>query len=52
MAVKSVKDGKLGATIAQKPFQIGAKGVEIADKIINKETVPANVPVELELIIK
>ena len=51
-AVKSVKDGKLGATIAQKPFQIGAKGVEIADKIINKETVPANVPVELELIIK
>lgn len=51
-AVKSVKDGELAATVAQKPAEIGAKGVEIADKIINKEEVPASVPVELELITK
>lgn len=49
-AVSAVKDGKLGATVAQKPFEIGSVGVEVADKIINKEKVPENVPVELELI--
>ncbi|MBR8701598.1 Ribose import binding protein RbsB [Fusobacterium sp. DD29] len=51
-AVASVKDGKLAATVAQKPAEIGAKGVEIAHKIIKHETVPANVPVPLQLITK
>lgn len=51
-AVKAVKDGKMAATVAQKPSEIGAKGVEIADKIAKKETVPAYVPVELELVTK
>ncbi|MEG0730699.1 MAG: substrate-binding domain-containing protein, partial [Cetobacterium sp.] len=51
-AVKAVKEGKMAATVAQKPSDIGAKGVEIAGKIMNKETVPNNVPVELELITK
>ena len=51
-AVASVKEGKMGATVAQKPAEIGAVGEEVADKIIKKEEVPANVPVALELIVK
>ena len=49
-AVAAVKDGKLSATVAQKPAEIGAIGVEVAGKIIKKETVQENVPVALELI--
>lgn len=49
-AVKAVKEGKLAATVAQKPAEIGAKGVEAADKIVKKETVPQFIPIELELI--
>lgn len=49
-AVKAVKDGKLSATVAQKPEEIGAKGIEAADKIVKKETLPEFIPVELELI--
>lgn len=49
-AVAAVKDGKLSATVAQKPAEIGAIGIEVADKIIKKETVQENVPVALELI--
>lgn len=49
-AVSAVKNGKLAGTIAQKPALIGAMGVEVADKIIKKENVESNVPVELELI--
>lgn len=49
-AVAAVKDGKLSATVAQKPAEIGAIGVEIADKIIKKQPVQENVPVALELI--
>lgn len=51
-AVAAVKAGNLAATVAQKPAEIGAKGVEIADKIAKKEEVLANVPVALELITK
>mgnify|MGYP002584887794 FL=1 len=49
-AVAAVKDGKLSATVAQKPAEIGAIGVEVAGKIIKKETIQENVPVALELI--
>ena len=48
--VAAVKDGKLSATVAQKPAEIGAIGVEVADKIIKKQPVQENVPVALELI--
>lgn len=51
-AVSSVKAGKLKATVAQKPAEIGAKGVEVADKVVKKQEVPKNVPVALELIKK
>ena len=49
-AVKAVKEGKLSATVAQKPALIGAKGVETADMISKKQAVPIYTPVELELI--
>ncbi len=34
---EAVNDGKLAATIAQLPDQIGAKGVETADKVLKGE---------------
>ncbi len=51
-AVKSVEEGKLAATIAQKPELMGETVVEIAAKYLNGETVDEFVPVELELIKK
>ncbi|ACR71004.1 ribose ABC transporter substrate-binding protein RbsB [Edwardsiella ictaluri] len=49
---KAVQSGKLGATVAQQPEQIGVIGVETADKVIKGENVPANIPVELKLVTK
>lgn len=49
-AVAAVKEGKLAATVAQKPAEIGAIGVEVADKIVKNQAVEKNVPVELELV--
>lgn len=50
--IKVVKSGKMGATIAQRPDQIGIVGVQIAEKVLKGEKVAATVPVELELIVK
>ncbi|PID01480.1 ribose ABC transporter substrate-binding protein RbsB [Sporosarcina sp. P2] len=49
-AVKSVKDGKLSATVAQKPEEIGTKAMDAAVSILNGEEVDADIPVDLELI--
>ena len=46
----AIKEGKLAATVAQKPAEIGAIGVEVADKIVKKQAVEKNVPVALELV--
>ncbi|MDC9590327.1 ribose ABC transporter substrate-binding protein RbsB [Xenorhabdus sp. XENO-10] len=51
-ALKAVQSGKLGATIAQRPDQIGIIGVQTADKVLKGEKVDATIPVELELVIK
>ena len=51
-AVKAVEDGRMGATVAQKPDLIGQKGVETAISVIKGEKVEAFIPVELELIKK
>lgn len=51
-AVKSVEDGKLAGTVAQKPDLIGQKAVEAAMKSLKGEKVEASIPVELELIKK
>jgi ribose transport system substrate-binding protein len=49
-AVKAVKDGKMAATVAQKPAEIGQKGVQTAVKVVNKESVEKFIPVSLELV--
>jgi ribose transport system substrate-binding protein len=51
-AVKAVNDGKMGATVAQKPEEIGKNGVQTAMKVFKKESVEKFVPVSLELIKK
>ena len=51
-AVKAVKEGKLGATVAQQPDLIGSLGVETAIKVINGEKAEEFIPVELQLITK
>ncbi|MNG89616.1 D-ribose-binding periplasmic protein precursor [compost metagenome] len=50
--VKAVEGGKLAATVAQRPDQIGVIGVETADKILKGEKVPATIPVDLKLVTK
>ncbi|QEY25892.1 ribose ABC transporter substrate-binding protein RbsB [Neisseria zalophi] len=49
-AQAAVKAGKMAATIAQKPAEIGQIGVDTAQKVIAGETVESSIPVELELI--
>lgn len=49
-AVKAVEKGKLAATIAQQPEQIGALGVETAVSLLKGETVEAQIPVPLKVI--
>jgi ribose transport system substrate-binding protein len=49
-AVKAVKDGKMAATVAQKPVDIGQKGVETAIKVVNKKSVEKFIPISLELV--
>ncbi|AMW98090.1 ribose ABC transporter substrate-binding protein RbsB [Rummeliibacillus stabekisii] len=51
-AVKAVKSGKLAATIAQQPTEIGEIAVETAVKSLKGEKVEKNIPVDLELIKK
>ena len=51
-AVKAVKDGKMAATVAQKPDLIGKTALETALKVAKGEKVEASIPVELELITK
>lgn len=46
----AVEEGKMAATVAQKPDLIGSLAVETASKVINGEEVDEFVPVELELV--
>ncbi|CCP05103.1 ribose ABC transporter substrate-binding protein RbsB [Erwinia amylovora] len=48
--IKAVQGGKLAATVAQLPEQIGAIGVETADNVLKGRQVPAINPVELKLV--
>ncbi|CPR15392.1 ribose ABC transporter substrate-binding protein RbsB [Brenneria goodwinii] len=50
--VKAVESGKLAATVAQRPDQIGVIGVETADKTLKGEKVQAIIPVDLKLVTK
>ena len=49
-AQKAVKDGKMAATVAQKPDKMGEAAIGTAVKIMAGETVEKSIPVEVELI--
>ncbi|MGN1033820.1 MAG: D-ribose ABC transporter substrate-binding protein [Intestinibacter sp.] len=49
-ALTAIKDGKMAATVAQKPDLMGQTAVETAVKLINGESVEKTIPVEVELI--
>lgn len=49
-AVAAVKAGRMAATVAQQPELIGSTAVENAVKLINGDTIPAAIPVEVTLI--
>lgn len=51
-AQKAVQDGKMLATVAQQPKEMGKASIEIAKKIMANEKVDAFIPVKLELITK
>ncbi len=49
-AIAAIKEGKMAATIAQQPDLIGATAVENALKLINGESIPSSIPVEVTLV--
>ena len=49
-AQKAVKDGKMAATVAQRPDKMGETAIGTAVKIMAGETVEKSIPVEVELI--
>jgi ribose transport system substrate-binding protein len=49
-AVKAIEDGRMTATVAQKPALIGQNGITAAIKVANGETVEEFIPIELELV--
>ena len=49
-ALKAIQSGKMNATVAQQPDKIGSLGVENAMKVIDGESVPKNIPVEVKLV--
>ena len=51
-AIAAVKEGRMAATVAQKPDLMGATAVETAKKLMSGESVEKSIPVEVKLITK
>lgn len=51
-AIEAIKQGRMGATIAQQPALIGSTAVENAIKLTKDESIPKEIPVEVTLITK
>lgn len=51
-AIAAIKDGRMAATVAQKPDLMGRTAVETAIKLLAGEAVEASIPVEVELIME
>lgn len=49
-ALAAIKEGRMAATIAQQPELIGSTAIENALKLINGESIPSSIPVEVTLI--
>lgn len=50
--IAAIKEGRMAATIAQKPDLMGATAVETAQKLMAGETVEKSIPVEVKLVTK
>lgn len=51
-AIEAIRQGRMGATIAQQPDLIGSTAVENAIKLTKGESIPKEIPVEVTLITK
>jgi len=51
-AIAKIKSGELEATIAEPPFFLGKKGLEIALDVINKKTVEKTIQLDNQLVTK
>ena len=49
-AIEAIKAGRMHGTIAQQPALIGSTAVDNAMKLINGETIPTSIPVEVTLV--
>ena len=49
-AINSIKDGKLSATVAQQPEEIGALAVQAGVDVLKGNEVDENIPVPLKLV--
>ena len=49
-AIAAIKEGRMAATIAQQPDLIGSTAIENAAKLINGQSIPTSIPVEVTLI--
>ncbi len=48
--LQALREGKIDATVAQNPERMGSLAMDAAIKTLRRETVPAFIPVELDLI--
>ena len=46
----AIREGRMDATVAQNPREMGRLAVISADRLLRGETVPAEQPVEIELV--
>ncbi|MNW66196.1 D-ribose-binding periplasmic protein precursor [compost metagenome] len=51
-AIKSIKDGKLTATVAQQPVLIGQLALQAALDVLSGKQVEPSIPAELKLVTK
>lgn len=51
-AIEAIRQGRMGATIAQQPDLIGSTAVENAIRLTKGESIPKEIPVEVTLITK
>ena len=51
-ALAAVQEGRMLATVAQQPDQMGKTAVDSAQKLIDGETVESSIPVEVKLVTK
>lgn len=49
-ALQALREGKIAATVAQKPAWMGAQTVHVALNVLRHEPTPATIPIELDLV--